>query len=459
MRLISAGAAGTVTGSCHLLEAGGKRILIDCGLFQGAGLEVLNREQFPFEPRSIDAVLVTHGHLDHIGRLPLLVKRGYRGPIHATRPSREISQITLLDAAKIQHEDHDRMLRRVREGRASEEGALPPLYLPGDVGNTMTLFRDVGFDAPIDLGEGLTATFRPAGHVLGSAFLEIRTPEATVVASGDLGNRESGIHDDPMQPLVCDAVLIETTYGDRRHRTLSATIEEFERVLSRAAADHGVILLPTFALERAQNVLYHVKRGIESGRLPKLPVYLDSPMAAKMTRLHDEHAGHFHPDVQDALDRGEDPFEPETLVYSVTAEESRRLNDLDDSAIVLAGSGMMTGGRILHHLRHHAMKERTHLVVVGYQAEGTLGRRIVEGAKSVKIHGREVEIRAQVHTINGFSAHADQDDLLAWIASTGRARAYLVHGEPPVMRVFADELERRGREAVVVERGKPYDLG
>jgi metallo-beta-lactamase family protein len=457
MRLISAGAAGTVTGSCHLIETAGQRLLVDCGLFQGFGLDALNREAFPFEPASIDAVLMTHGHLDHVGRLPLLVRQGYRGPIYSTPPTQDITQIILLDSANLQMEDHERRLRRARKGLPEDEETPEPLYLPGDVSNTMPLFRDVELDRPLDLG-GVTVTWRQAGHILGSAFLEIASPEGRVALSGDLGNRESDIHPNSALPSPCDAVLVETTYGDRSHRSLEGTLAEFEAVLARAITECGIVLIPTFALERAQIVLYYLKRAMDAGRIPRIPVVLDSPMAAQMTRLYEQGASDFEPGIRAALDGGEDPFEPSTLTYSVTAEDSRKLNELDECAIVLAGSGMMTGGRIVHHLKHHLSNEATNVVVVGYQGEGTLGRRLVDGAKRVKIHGREIEVLARIHTINGFSAHADQDDLLAWLEPTGSARVYMVHGEPSVMRVFARALAKHGREAIEVVRGQPYEL-
>lgn len=457
MRLTSAGAAGTVTGSCHLIEADGRRILVDCGLFQGEGNHPLNREGFPFDPRELDAVLVTHGHLDHVGRLPLLVRQGYAGPIYATRPTSDIAHIILLDAAKLQTEDYERHLRHARERGAPRGGVAEPLYVPGEVSNTMTLFRDLDFDENLDLGNGVTAVFRPAGHVLGSAFVEIRTAEGRVVASGDLGNRESDVHRRAALPPACDAVIVETTYGDRSHRSLEATLAEFEGVLASAAAECGTILIPAFALERSQSVLYHVKRLMDAGRVPEIPVFLDSPMAARMTRLYEAGSADFAPAVTAALARGDDPFEPKTLAYTTTAEESRRINAIE-CAIVIAGSGMMTGGRILHHLKQRLAKPSTHVVVIGYQAEGTLGRRLVNGARTVRIHGEEIEVRARIHTINGFSSHADQDDLLAWLEPTGRARVYLVHGEPPVRRVFAQVLAERGREAVEVERGRVYEL-
>ena len=459
MKLLSAGAARTVTGSCHRIEARGRRILIDCGLFQGGDVAKLNREPFPFDPAEIDAVLLTHGHLDHCGRLPLLTERGFRGPIHALRATRSITEIILHDAAKLQQEDWDRAMRKAAEKGREADDIEPPLYVPGDIPQTLGLFREVSFDQAIDLGGGVTATFRPAGHILGSAFVEIDSPDGRVIASGDLGNRESALQDVAELPRECDAVLIETTYADRTHRSLADTLEEFRTVIQAAVEAGGVVMIPSFALERTQVVLYHLNTMLREGRIPKVDVFVDSPMAAKMTRLYQECANEFKDHVASELAAGRDPFEPPTLKFTVATEESKKLNDLDCCAIVIAGSGMMTGGRILHHLRNQLYKPQSSLIIVGYQAQGTLGRRLVDGAKRVRIYGSEIDVKASVHTINGLSAHADQDDLLRWLEATGSAHAYLVHGEPPAMQSFAGLLAGRGRKATAVERGREYDIG
>lgn len=458
MKLTSAGAARTVTGSCHLIEAGGRRILVDCGMFQGTVAE-RNRDAFPFDADSIDAVLLTHGHLDHCGRLPLLVQRGFRGPIHCLRSTRAITEIILQDSAKIQMEDHERAERKARERGEPDGGVEPPLYTPGDVASVLVEMRDAGFGRRIDLGGGVEAVFRPAGHILGSAFVEIETPDARIVASGDLGNRESALQEDFELPSECDAVLIETTYADRTHRSREATEAEFREVLRDSVGAGGIVMIPSFALERAQNVLFQIRRMMAEEAIPPVPVFLDSPMAAKMTRLYQECANEFRDEIATVLARGEDPFEPPTLEYAATVEQSRRINDIEGGAIVIAGSGMMTGGRIVHHLLHHLHERDASLVIVSYQAEGTLGRRIVDGARTVRVLGREVDVRARVATIGGLSAHADRDDLLAWIEPTGSARAFLVHGEVEPMESFAAALGERGREATIVEHGRTYEIG
>jgi metallo-beta-lactamase family protein len=279
-----------------------------------------------------------------------------------------------------------------------------------------------------------------------------------VIFSGDLGNTESGVQADFQLPSACDSVLVETTYGNRSHRPLSETLEEFHSVINASLKTGGKILIPSFALERAQNILFHLKNMQKRGDIPKIPIYLDSPMASKMTQLYMQGKNEFLPDVAADLVNGVDPFEPETLHYAVSADDSKKINDLDSQAIIIAGSGMMTGGRILHHLKHNLWRKETSLVVVGYQSEGTLGRLLVDGKKRVKIHGEEITVRAKISTIGGFSAHADQDDLLRWLKPTGTANIYMVHGEVAVMNDFGAVLAKGGRNAVMVQRGKTYDL-
>jgi metallo-beta-lactamase family protein len=457
MQLLSAGAAETVTGSCHHLTVSGQNLLIDCGLFQGRQeIEDLNYEPFPFDLEKLNAVLLTHGHLDHIGRLPKLVREGYRGPVYATHTTQKIAEIVLLDAAKIQLEDYERALRKAqRNGR--EKKVVPPLFTDKDVVQTMSLFKTVEFAKPLQLDD-VTVTYLPAGHILGSGFISVQASEGHVIFSGDLGNTESGVQEDFQLPTSCDAVLVETTYGNRTHRPLSETLEEFRTVIKASLKSGGKVLIPSFALERAQNILFHLRNMQKQGDIPRIPIYLDSPMASKMTQLYMGSKNEFLPEVAAELSSGVDPFEPETLIYAATADESKKINDVEGQAIIVAGSGMMTGGRILHHLKHNLWRKETSLVVVGYQSEGTLGRLLIDGKKRVKIHGEEIAVKAKIHTIGGFSAHADQDDLLKWLGPTGSANVYMIHGEVAVMNEFGTALAKAGRNAVVVKRGKTHDL-
>jgi len=459
MNLLSAGAAQTVTGSCHLLELNGLKLLIDCGLFQGPKrISSLNDEPFPFSVSDIDAVLLTHGHLDHIGRLPLLIKQGYDGPIYTIQSTQKIAEVILLDSAKIQLEDYLRKIRRAqRSGREKE--IQEPLYTSDDVAKTLSRFKTVEFHKPLELDKGVSATFCPAGHILGSAFIELNSPDGRIICSGDLGNRESSIQSDARAPRECDVVLIETTYGNRTHRSLEATLVEFGQVLRDSLKSGGKVMIPSFSLERTQAILYNLNQMQRRGEIPDMPIYLDSPMATKMTKFYIECANEFIIDVSQDLRDGKDPFEPDSLKYTVTTDESKAINEHDGQAIIIAGSGMMTGGRILHHLKHNLWKKEASLVVVGYQAEGTLGRRLVNGAHEVRIFGDEIKVRASTHTIGGFSAHADQDDLLEWLSHTGNADVYMVHGEADVMTKFERTLNNLDRKAFMPELGVNYKLG
>lgn len=455
--LTSAGAAETVTGSCHLLRTRGARILIDCGLFQGPPeLERRNREPFPFEAAEVDAVLLTHAHLDHVGRLPKLVADGFDGPVLAAPGTRTIAEIILRDAAKIAREDRARALRKAR--RAGREDEVEPLpYEEGDVDRVLEAIRTVAFGEAASVA-GLGVRFHPAGHVIGSAWLEIDDGDGTIVASGDLGNRESILHPPPERPQGARFVLCEATYADRTHRSREATRAELREVLAEAAEAGGRVLIPTFALERTQTVLYEIARLQRSGEIPELPVFLDSPMATRMTAVYREHRGRFRPEVGEIADAGIDPFAPPRFEATVSSDESRALNDLDEPAIVLAGSGMMTGGRIVHHLKHHIWKPDTHLIVVGYQASGTLGRALIEGASRVRLVGDEIAVRGRIHTIGGLSAHADRDDLTDWLADSPGAAVRLVHGEPDALTSFRDHLRQHGWSAEVAKDGVAQKL-
>lgn len=458
MKLTCAGAARTVTGSCHNLELDDCNLLVDCGLFQGgAELEARNRLAFPFTPADLDHVLVTHAHLDHVGRLPLLVQQGYGGTFRATQGTCDLAAIILRDSAKIQEEDHARDMRRaVRAGREAE---IPgPLYTLADAERAIERFTPVPFDEPLRLGERTTVTYRRAGHILGSAYLELDHAGTRITFSGDLGNRESSLHVPAAPPNGSDVVVLESTYGDRTHRSREATHAEFLAVLTRAVARGGNVLIPTFAVERAQQVLYELYSIVAGGELKELPVYLDSPMATSVTRLYQAGVDELRPEVAAVFAAGSDPFDPPSLTFTPDAEDSRKLNDVTGGAVIIAASGMLTGGRILHHLKHNLWREAASLVIVGYQAEGTLGRALIDGAKRVRILGDEIAVRASVHTINGFSAHADRDDLMAFLSRSNGAHVVLVHGEERVMRAFGEVVKASGRSVSLPELDVPLSL-
>jgi metallo-beta-lactamase family protein len=457
LRVTAAGAAGTVTGSCHHVLAPEGELLVDCGLFQGPReLEDRNREGFPFDPSRIESVLLTHAHLDHVGRLPKLVADGFRGRALAAPGTREIAEVILRDAAKIAAEDHERAVRRARRAGRENEVAPPP-YDEEDVDRAVEAIDTVGYGEPVSVA-GVRVRLHPAGHVVGSAWIELEDDGGTVAFSGDLGNRESLLHPTADPVAGARAVVCEGTYGDRRHRSREATRAELMAVLARAADAGGRVLIPTFALERTQAVLFEIGRLQRAGEVPELPVFLDSPMATRMTEAYRSHPDAFRPEVRRRFDAGDDPFAPPRFRATPSADASRELNDLDEPAIVLAGSGMMTGGRIVHHLKHHLWKPSTQVIVVGYQARGTLGRALVGGARSVRIFGDEIAARAEIHTIGGLSAHADADDLKAWLGGSPDAAVHLVHGEEDVLTSFRDDLRRDGREAALLREDRPVEL-
>ena len=447
MRVAFYGAARTVTGSCHLVECAGVRVLIDCGLAQGGHeTEERNRADFGFAPSDIDFVLLTHAHLDHCGRLPLLAQRGFRGEIVATAPTRELARVVMLDAAHLQEEEARRNARR-RPHRvlqvADEAAETEPLYSVLDALNCLDRFgRAADYAKPLDLAPGVRATFFDAGHILGSAsvFLELQEQgrRQTLVFSGDLGNRGRPLLPPPVVPPASHIAVMETTYGDRLHKPIGPSIEEFYAAISGAFTRGGNVVIPTFALERAQEVLWYLRLGREQGRLPTLmQVFLDSPMAISATQIFEHYPECFDPQVARQFGPGKDPFALPGLHFTREATDSMAINRFRSGAVILAGAGMCNGGRVRHHLRQNLWRESCAVIFVGYAARGTLARRIIDGAKSVHLFDEEIRVRASVHTINGFSAHADREELLDWHRQVQPQRTFLVHGEEDVMRAFS----------------------
>jgi metallo-beta-lactamase family protein len=446
LKLSFHGADRGVTGSCHLVECAGKRVLIDCGLYQGSReLDEENAEPFGFDAASIDYVLLTHAHLDHCGRLPLLAKRGFRGEIITTSASRELVRLVMLDAAHLLEEDVRHNAGRVGHGGASHDTKVP-LYSTLDALNCLDYFgRTAVYSQVLEVAAGVHATFIDAGHILGSAsiFLELeeQSHSTSVLFSGDLGNTGRLLLRSPATPPHAENVVMETTYGDRLHKPLGPSVDEFFEAITETFKRGGNVIIPTFALERAQELLYFLSQGIAQGRLTKsTQVYLDSPMAISATEIFRRHPECFEPATAKLFQDGHDPLDLPGLHFTRETAESVAINNIHGGAIIMAGSGMCTGGRVRHHLQHNLGREDSSIVFVGYAAVGTLARRIIDGAKQVTIFGENIPVKARIYTINGFSAHADEAELLTWQKKTSATRTFLVHGEEDIMSQFAAHL-------------------
>lgn len=464
MKLSFHGAAGEVTGSCYLLETGSARVLIDFGMYQGVReAEDRNRRPPPLDARHLDAVVLTHGHLDHSGRLPLLGGANYTGPIHATPATIALTEILLRDAANIQAADNERLnTRRRRMGL----DPVRPLYELQDVQAVLKLLRALPYWEEREIAPGVRAQLVDAGHILGSASLELKVEEGgrrrTIVFSGDIGPKGAPLVRNPTELREADVLILESTYGDRDHRSREATMQEFRDVISEAIAGSGKVLVPSFAVGRAQNLIYEMAKMHRAGDWNgDVPVILDSPMAIDATDLYMEHRELLDSDVQAMLSAGEHPLRFPSLRFSPTAEESRRINSLHGAAVIIAGAGMCTGGRIVHHLKHNLWRPEAHVMIVGYQAQGTLGRRLVDGQKRVRVLGEVIAVKAKIHTIGGLSAHAGQSELVAWARNfePRPEKVFLTHGEPAARDRLAERLEREaGVEAAKPAVGESVEL-
>ncbi len=449
MKISFHGAAKGVTGSCHLVECAGKRILIDCGFYQG-GRELIeeNAEPFGFEPASIDFLLLTHAHLDHCGRIPLLVKRGFKGVVITTAASLELARLIMLDSAGLQEEEARYQQRKAKRQGAKSSNQIEPLYTVLDALNSLEFFgRHVNYGEPEQLADGIKATFLDAGHILGSASIYLELEESnrqhSLLFSGDLGYGGRAILNAPSTPPKADSVIMETTYGDRLHKQLQPSIAELYDVINETVGRGGNVIIPTFAMERAQEILYFLREGILNSNIKHFTnVFLDSPMAISATHIFERHPECYNAETLELFNDGKDPFGFPGLHFTRETTESMSINQVSGGAVIMAGSGMCTGGRVRHHLKHNIWNKRNSIVFVGFAAQGTLARRIIDGAKTVKIFGEEIPVRSSIHTIGGFSAHADQAELLAWHAKTGNPkRTFLVHGEERSMLKFADKLQ------------------
>ncbi len=449
-----------MTGSRFLLEANGRQFLIDCGLFQGGrSEEALNWEAFPIPPDRIEAVFLTHAHIDHVGYLPRLVQQGFRGPVYATEATQALLQIVLPDSAKLQEQE---AVYANKRGYSRYKPALP-LYTAADAEAALKLIQGIPFDRAMGL-DGITITWRPAGHILGSSILEVEIANGSgsrrVVFSGDLGRYTSEVMRPPTSLAEADVLLVESTYGDRLHSE-----EPVQDVLAEAlgyvAEREGVLLVPAFAVGRTQEVLYHIRQLQEKGRVPELPVFIDSPMAVETSHIYCRFGDDHNLDVNLLMDEKECPLRCRDTRFVRDVEESKLLNERPGPAIIISASGMLNGGRILHHLKWRLPDPRNVVLIVGYQAAGTRGRLLLDGAKRIRIHGEEIPVRARLMQVHALSAHADRDELLRWLGGFSRPprQTFVIHGEPKSSDALAERIrERFGWEARVPKNGEAFEV-
>lgn len=445
MKIKVVGAAGgEVTGSAYLIETSKAKVMVDAGMFQGGRVsEEKNKLPEGADPTQLNALLLTHAHLDHTGRAPLLLKHGFKGPIYATQATIDLAEIILKDSAKIQEQD---AARKNRHG--DHEKVIEPLYKAEDIVSFKKYAQPVELHQSIPVAEGITARYFEAGHMFGSTSIELTVEENgkkhVVVFSGDLGPIIQPIVRQFEQLPYADLVFLEATYGDRNHRPYNETIQEFEQIIKDTIEHQGKVLIPSFAIGRTQQILYHLAILFMQKKIPPFPVYVDSPMAIEAGKVFAKYPDLFDEEATDWRNKGLLPLNRNYFKFIETAEESKQLNSINGPCVILAGAGMCNGGRIQHHLKFNLPHPNTHVIIVGFQGHGSLGRKLVEGAKTVKIHGNSVDVLAKIHTLNGFSAHAGVNDLLIWFESLGKVKpkVVLTHGENPQRQALAAQIKQ-----------------
>ncbi|MDK2800529.1 MAG: metallo-beta-lactamase family protein [Clostridiales bacterium] len=468
MNVTFLGAARTVTGSCYLLETNNRKILIDCGMFQGhEGHNELNAEPMPFDINELDYILLTHAHIDHSGRIPKLYKEGFRGEIIATKATVELCEIMLPDSGHIQEMEYEWINRkRLRAGKPP----VDPLYTYQDAVDCMECFRKVAYDEFIKLPGNITVCFRDAGHILGSSILEIwineNGQETKLVFSGDLGNKNIPILRDPTIIDTADYLFIESTYGDRLHQQNEDKVEKITNIILETIEKGGNVIIPSFAVGRTQEIIYelHSKLTKYDEKIKKLfsiPVYVDSPLAISATEVFRNNLDCYDEEAKRYIENGDNPLDFPTLKFTQTAQESKELNEKNEKMIIISASGMCEAGRIKHHLKHNLWRPESTILFVGYQAEGTLGRRILDGAQKVRIFGEEISVNARIESIDGFSGHADQKGLLDWINAFIKKpkKIFIVHGEENAQKVFVQKIkEQFNIKCIVPDKGETYSI-
>jgi metallo-beta-lactamase family protein len=464
------GAVKGVTGSCHLIEFKDKKLLLDCGLFQGRD-EELNYQEMDFDPASIDYLLLSHSHIDHSGRIPLLVKKGFKGTVYCSKATYELCEIMLLDSAHIQEMEVEWQNRKAR--RAGKP-LVEPLYTQEDANKSLEYFKPVLYDQIIRIDDNITVRFNDAGHVLGSSIIEMWFKDGSeiikVVYSGDIGTKEKPILNDPAIIDYADYVIMEATYGNRVHEDVEKRDETLINIILKTVLRGGTVIIPSFAVGRTQEIIYELNKyydahlsdfGTSTNLLKNVPVYVDSPLAVKATEVFKRNAGVFDEEARDLLKKGDNPLKFDNLHFTQSVEESKALNFSDEPKIIISSSGMCEAGRIRHHLKHNLWKKNSSIVFVGYQAEGTLGQRIRDGAKKVKLFGEEIHVNAEIYNVEGFSGHADKNGLLNWLKGFKEkpCRLFIVHGEGQAKEDFAKEVEQQlGIECIIPEYNEVYEI-
>ncbi|MBX2859982.1 MAG: MBL fold metallo-hydrolase, partial [Vampirovibrio sp.] len=458
------GAAQEVTGSCFLLTVNHQQILVDCGLIQGSYKdEARNFDPFPFDPKALDAVILTHAHLDHSGRIPLLIKRGYTGKIYTQHATVDICEVMFKDAAYINERDAEYQQKRRRKKKQHSENntQMTPLYTTADAEAAMDTFSGVSYNDTVEVLPGVKACFRDAGHILGSAIVEVwltdleRNDTRKIVFSGDLGHAGAPILRDPTFVEEADWVVMESTYGDRNHRDWEPTWQELGQVITDARKEKGNILIPSFALGRTQELLYTLKQHYEEWGLDQWQIFLDSPMAIRMTDIYSKHPRLFDKEATKTVEtgNGDSLFDMPNLTFTQDTQDSIAINQIKSGAIIIAASGMCNGGRIKHHLKNNIHRDGCHVIFVGFQARGTKGRTLVDGAKEIRLWGETLPVKAKLHTIGGLSAHADQDRLVGWFKHFNtNPNLFLVHGEPETQETLAARIRQETPASVEIPK-------
>jgi metallo-beta-lactamase family protein len=463
MRITFYGATGNTTGSMHLVEVNGSRVLLDCGLCQGHRKEAFERNRnLPFDPADIDAVVLSHAHIDHSGNLPTLVKSGYEGPIFATPATQDLCDIMLMDSAYLQVKDVEYVNKKRRK---KGKNPFEPLYVQDDAQRAMQQFQPLPYEDPHEVVPGMTVNFHNAGHILGAGLTEIELTEdgreARMLYTGDLGRKDQPILRDPVIVREVDTLITESTYGDRLHPREEDVKEILEELCERTLQRSSRLVVPAFSVGRTQQLLYFLHELWEEDRIEDIPVFVDSPLSTKATRVYQDHPECYDREMMQHIMAENNPFTMQHVTYVTETEESKKLNHREGPVIIISASGMCEGGRILHHLKHSVEDERNTVLIVGYQAEHTLGRRLIHKESPIKIYGDYYDLEAEVVSIQALSAHADRDEMLEYFQQMGPEvdRAYVVHGDPDQQGPFAETLREMGAaEVTIPERGNSFEI-